>query len=76
MHLLHRLAEAAVEQLADRPPLAGLRSLDQLGDDGTQIVLGHGVRQRRPPSAHGSRVGIAWSAGVALREASTSVTSV
>ncbi len=73
---LYRLAEAAIEQLAHGPPLAGLGSLDQLGDDGTEIVLGHRVGQRRPPSAYGSRMGIAWSAGVALREASTSVTAV
>ena len=73
---LYRFAEAAVEQLADRPPLAGLGFLDQLGDDGMEIVPGHGARQSRPPSAHGSCVRIAWSAGVALREASMSVTAV
>ncbi len=73
---LYRLAEAAVEQLAHGPPLAGLGFLDQLGNDGTEIVPGHGVGQSRPPSAHGSRMGIAWSAGVALGEASTSVTAV
>ena len=68
---LHRLAEAAVEQLADRPPLAGLGSLDQLGDDGTQIVRGDGLNECPAPGVHPGSVRVSTTgSGVVPRKES------
>ena len=72
---LYRLAEAAVEQLAHSPPLAGLGSLDQLTDDLPQVVRGDGLNECPAPGVHpgGVRVSTTGSGVVPGKESAMAV---
>ena len=75
-HRLQRLAQAPIQQLADRPPLPGLGRLDKSVDDDLDVLAAYALGQDRSPLSHPRGVRVAGSTAVAGPEPTPLVSTV